>query len=58
MKWYDTSSLAAFSSTVLSLHKDIHHRAINLGPFTTSIYPQIHRLDIFLLRSYASYTHE
>jgi hypothetical protein len=36
----DTHSLATFSSTVLSLRKDIHHRAINLGPCTTSMYPQ------------------
>jgi hypothetical protein len=25
MEWSDTRSFAAFSSTVLSLHKDIHH---------------------------------
>jgi hypothetical protein len=27
MEWSDTRSLAAFSSTVLSLRKDIHHQA-------------------------------
>jgi hypothetical protein len=40
MEWSDTRSLAAFSSAVLSLRKDIHHRVINLGPCTTSMYPQ------------------
>jgi hypothetical protein len=40
MEWSDTRSLAAFSSTVLSLRKDIQHRAINLGLCTTTVYPQ------------------
>jgi hypothetical protein len=30
MEWSDTHSLAAFSSTVLSLRKDIHHRTTTL----------------------------
>jgi hypothetical protein len=40
MEWSDTCSLVAFSSTVLSLHKDIQHRVINLGLCTTTVYPQ------------------
>jgi hypothetical protein len=40
MEWSVTYSLDASSSTVLSLRKDIHHRAINLGPSTTSMYLQ------------------
>jgi hypothetical protein len=40
MEWSDTRSLAAFSFTVLSLRKDIQHRAINLGPCTTTVYSQ------------------
>jgi hypothetical protein len=40
MEWSDAHSLATFSSTVLSLRKDIQHRAINLGPYTTTVYPQ------------------
>jgi hypothetical protein len=40
MEWSDARSLAAFSSTVLSLRKDIQHRAISLGLCTTMVYPQ------------------
>jgi hypothetical protein len=40
MEWSDARSLAAFSSLVLSLSEDIQHRAINLGPCTTVVYPQ------------------
>jgi hypothetical protein len=40
MEWSDARSLAAFSSTVLSLRKDIQHRAINLSPCTTTMYLQ------------------
>jgi hypothetical protein len=40
MEWSDAHSLAAFSSTVLSQRKDIQHRAINLDPCTTTVYPQ------------------
>jgi hypothetical protein len=40
MEWSDARSLATFSSLVLSLHKDIQHRAINHGPYTTMVYPQ------------------
>jgi hypothetical protein len=40
MEWSDACSLAALSSTVLSLRKDIQHRAINLGPCTTTVYLQ------------------
>jgi hypothetical protein len=40
MEWSDARSLAAFSSLVLLLREDIQHRAINLGPCTTTVYPQ------------------
>jgi hypothetical protein len=40
MEWSDARSLAAFSPIVLSQHEDNRHRAINLGPCTTMVYPQ------------------
>jgi hypothetical protein len=40
MEWSDARSLAAFSPLVLSLREDNHHRAINLDPCTTTVYPQ------------------
>jgi hypothetical protein len=40
MEWSGTHSLAAFFPTVLSLRKDIQHRAIKLGLCTTTVYPQ------------------
>jgi hypothetical protein len=40
MEWSDARSLAAFSSIVLSLRKDIQRRAIKLGLCTTTVYPQ------------------
>jgi hypothetical protein len=40
MEWSDARSLTAFSSLVLSLREDNQHRVINLGPCTTTVYPQ------------------